>query len=62
MCGYSTPPWKRRPVCIIWWPVSWTAAAVWYTLRMSAYLSACFAMRGKFSEISMPGTLVLMGL
>ena len=32
------------------------------TLRMMAYLSACFAMRGKFSEISMPGTLVLMGL
>ena len=21
--------WKSRPVCIIWWPVSWTAVAVW---------------------------------
>ena len=31
-------------------------------LRTSEYLSACLAMRGKFSEISMPGTLVLIGL
>ena len=29
---------------------------------MRAYLSACFAMRGKISEISIPGTLVLIGL
>ena len=28
-CGCSTPPEKSRPVCIIWWPVSWTAVAVW---------------------------------
>ena len=31
-------------------------------LRTMENLSACVAMRGKFSEISMPGTLVLMGL
>ena len=28
MCGYSMPPVNRRPVCIIWCPVSCTAAAV----------------------------------
>ena len=27
-CGVLTPPVKSRPVCIIWWPVSCTAAAV----------------------------------
>ena len=28
MCGYSIPPLNSRPVCIIWCPVSCTAAAV----------------------------------
>ncbi len=39
-CGVLMPPVKSRPVCIIWCPVSCTAAAVWYTLRTSENLSA----------------------
>src|SRR3984957_17453522 len=31
-------------------------------LRTNENLSACFAVRGKFSEISRPGTFVLIGL
>ena len=42
-------------------PCGWLFSSVW-TERITESLSICWAMRGKSSEIWMPGTLVAIGL
>jgi hypothetical protein len=60
--GELTPPVKRRPVCIICQPASWTAAPSWWQERTRENLSATAAWRGRSSESSKASVFVRIGL
>jgi hypothetical protein len=59
--GYTMPPPALRPVCTRYDAVS-CALTPCVMLRISEYLSACFASSGSSSQICMPSRLVAIGL
>ena len=50
-----------KPVSIQWLPLVWSPEP-WFTVRMTASLSACRAVFEHNSVNSIPGTLVWIGL